>query len=264
MMTMLNSCPSAISIELSLSSSQHTISEHLPELRSAVAESGFAFARASTVQPLLEAQAALTDWADFEASWNTLELDQYMADGGRYRRRRYAVYSIEHGAIQRAPHAAHFQSREYNPLNGDVERWFAPIEQSIGCSASLRAILSFCRALFTPLQPAIKRWHIEVHQFRIEARVGISGLPTPEGMHRDGVDYVLAMMVRRRNIRSGATAISRADGTSLGAFTLTDPFDAALIDDARVYHGVTPVTPEDDSQPAYRDVIVVTLRALRD
>jgi hypothetical protein len=48
----------------------------------------------------------------------------------------------------------------------------------------------------------------------------------------------------------------------LGSFTLTQPFDAALVEDRRVMHGVTPVTPIDPTLPAYRDVLVVTFRAI--
>ena len=79
-------------------------------------------------------------------------------------------------------------------------------------------------------------------------------------MHRDGVDYVLVLLVRRRNIRRGTTTIHGLDRTLLGSFTLADPFDAALVHDARVYHGVTPVEPRDPAAPAYRDVLVVTFR----
>jgi len=39
---------------------------------------------------------------------------------------------------------------------------------------------------------------------------------------------------------------------------LADPFDAAIVDDARVAHGVTPVEPIDPAQAAHRDVLVVT------
>ena len=46
----------------------------------------------------------------------------------------------------------------------------------------------------------------------------------------------------------------------LGSFTLTAPLDSALVDDSRVYHGVTPVVPLDPARPAYRDVLVVTFR----
>jgi len=43
---------------------------------------------------------------------------------------------------------------------------------------------------------------------------------------------------------------------------LTNPFDAALVDDARVAHGVTPVSPLDPSRPGHRDVLVVTFRSV--
>jgi hypothetical protein len=79
-------------------------------------------------------------------------------------------------------------------------------------------------------------------------------------MHRDGVDYVLVLLIGRRNIASGMTTVHDLSGKDLGHFTLTDPFDAALVDDARVMHGVTPVQPLDPAEPGYRDVLVVTFR----
>ncbi len=65
----------------------------------------------------------------FLDSWNRLEQDQYMADGGQYRKRRHATYAID-SAGQRArlmPYQPHYQTVDYNPLNGGVARYFAPI-----------------------------------------------------------------------------------------------------------------------------------------
>jgi hypothetical protein len=184
-----------------------------------------------------------------------------MADGGRYRRRRHAIYAAAaEGTIRRCAHGPHYQGLDYNPLHGGIERWFEPVRTEIGAGATLNAILRFCRRLFGELAGTTAAWHIEVHQFRIEARAGEQGRPTPEGVHRDGVDYVLAMMVRRHNIASGTTTIHAADGCRLGSFTLTQPFDAALVDDRRVYHGVTPVAAIDPAFAAHRDVLVVTFR----
>ena len=160
----------------------------------------------------------------------------------------------------REPHQAHFQTVDYNPLNGGVERWFEPIKDDVAAGSSMTTILGFCRDMFGALAPRLDRWHIEVHQFRIEAKPGVHGKPTPEGMHRDGVDWVLVLLIKRHNIRSGTTTIADLDKQSLGSFTLTDPFDAAIVDDSRVYHGVTPIEPIDAAQPAYRDVLVVTFR----
>ena len=221
---------------------------------------GFAFVQDHEMRRLLTAAGSLSDWAAFAASWNTLELDHYMADGGRYRRRRHAVYAAAaDGAIVRAAHQPHYQSRDYNALNGGIARWFEPIDGVVGSGATMQAILTASRAWFEALAGA-RDWQIEVHQFRIEARAGEAGRPTPEGVHRDGVDYVLVLLIDRQNIASGTTTVHALTGLELGAFTLTEPLDAALLDDSRVAHGVTPIEPVDPARPAYRDVLVVTWR----
>ena len=141
------------------------------------------------------------------------------------------------GGIVREKHQPHYQGREYNPLQGDLERWFEPIEDAIAGGACLSTILRYSVGFFGALSPEVPRWRIEVHQFRIEARPDAAGEPTPEGVHRDGVDYVLVLMVDRKNIASGTTTIHAGDGALLGSFTLVDAFDSALVDDARVFHG---------------------------
>jgi hypothetical protein len=101
-----------------------------------------------------------------------------------------------------------------------------------------------------------------VHQFRIESTAREAGQPTPEGMHRDGVDFVLIMLVGRRNVANGVSTISDPGGTPLLRVQLADPFDTMVLDDARVRHGVSPIQACDPAQPAVRDVLVVTLSAL--
>ena len=57
-----------------------------------------------------------------------------MADGGRYRKRRFAVFGGERrAAIVRKPHQPHYQSRDYNTLNGGIERWFEPMTDRDRC-----------------------------------------------------------------------------------------------------------------------------------
>jgi hypothetical protein len=230
-------------------------------LDTAMAVDGYAFQRGDAMRALLLQTGTLSDWDAFAQSWDDMPVDTYMADGGRYRRRRYAVFAAAAGtAITRQPHQPHYQSRDYNTLHGGIERWFEPMRDDIAGGTSLTTILHFCRALFERLAPSIRAWHIELHQFRIEARQGETGKPTPEGLHRDGVDYVLVLLIRRRNIKSGTTTIHALDRHLLGSFTLIDPLDTALVHDARVCHGVTPVEPFDPALPAYRDVLVVTFR----
>jgi hypothetical protein len=220
--------------------------------------SGFTFLHAAETRPWLERHGSLADWDAFTASWEGMPVDTYMRDGGRYRRRRHAVFTASpEGAIMRAAHQPHYQTLDYNPLHGGIERWFEPVLPEVANGATFQTVLAACGSLFMPHRPN-SAWRIEAHQFRIEARSGEVGQPTPEGMHRDGVDYVLVLLVSRRNILSGTTTIHGLDRALLGSFTLTEPLDAALVDDRRVYHGVTPVEPDDPAYPAWRDVLVVT------
>jgi hypothetical protein len=210
--------------------------------------------------------AAVADWDDFAASWNDLDTDEYMADGGRYRRRRYACFAVEGRAITRQPHRPHYQGRRYNALNGGVDRWFTPVDAAIGAHPSLTALLARCAETFAaaaglPVDAA--SWLVEMHQFRIEADPRHAGLPTPEGMHRDGVDWVAVILVGRANVAGGVTAVADEAGRTLGSFTLEQPLDTVLLDDRRVWHGVTPVHPLDPALPAHRDVLVLTFRDQR-
>ena len=197
----------------------------------------------------------------FLDSWNSLEEDQYMADGGRYRKRRHATFAAQYAGESPIlmPYQPHYQMLDYNSLNGGVARYFAPVLVALLNSRTLAALLDFGARLFSQIT-ANHAWHIELHQFRIEARDGQKGKPTPEGVHRDGVDFVIVVMIRRVNIDSGATSVYSLENALLGEFTLLESFDMAIVNDRKVYHGVTPISPIDPEKEAYRDVLVITFK----
>jgi hypothetical protein len=225
---------------------------------------GFARAPAPEMSALLGAPGSLADWDRFAASWDELALDTQLPEGHRYRRRRHATLSARAGDadFRREPHRPHYQAPQYNKLVGGIERWFEPIRPEVVEGESFRRILALCLGVFGNLRPRAD-WHIECHQFRIEARRDAAGQPTPEGVHRDGVDYVLVLLVNRVNIESGTTTVHAPDGRVLGSFTLTHALDSAWVDDERVMHGVTAVRPIDPARAAHRDVLVVTFRERR-
>ena len=113
----------------------------LDDIRQQVARDGFARAPAPDMRRMV-GEAALADWPAYARSWNDLAVDQYMADNGRYRRRRFATLEARPGEIVRQPHQPHFQSLAYNRLNGGVERWFEPITEAVvGLPLSRPAVL---------------------------------------------------------------------------------------------------------------------------
>lgn len=229
----------------------------LLEYRSAQAETiaraGWAFSSSaatwSAIDPI-DADA----WRAFKESWHNLGPDRYMADGGRYRRRRHAVLKLADGKLTRLPPQPHYQSRDYNPLNGGIQRRFAQVKASVLESPVFAALANLCVDIFE-LQAAVGP--VEVHQFRIEAGE-TSGRPTPEGMHRDGVDHVGIFLIDRCNVAAGTTVIRADNEPVLTEFTLINALDAAFIDDHRVRHGVTPIFRIDSAQDAWRDVLVLT------
>jgi hypothetical protein len=224
-----------------------------------IKKQGYAFVPALKMRDLFSAEV-LAGWASYAGSWNDLAEDTYMADGGRYRKRRHAVFDVTAQAITRKQHQPHYQSLDHNTLNGGIQRWFEPVTPEAGDGRVNMALLDLCRSVFTRAaqDDAPSRYHVEMHQFRIEPNVAAAGKPTPEGVHRDGVDWVCVLLADRLNVNQGVTGIFSPDGQNLGDFTLTTPLDCVFLDDHRVLHGVTPINLVDSSHKGCRDVLVLT------
>jgi hypothetical protein len=189
--------------------------------------------------------------------WSDLPPDGHLRDGGRYRRRRHSCFVVEHESVRQVPHRAHWQPLEYNALHGGLERWFEPMQAEAVAqpvwSELLRRLAVHCSAL-KGAQP----WFVEAHQFRIDTTDGI-GRPTPEGAHRDGVDFVAVLLIGREGIKGGETRVFEADGPAGLRFTMTEPWTTLLLDDARVVHESTPIQPL--APDGHRDTLVLTFRA---
>jgi hypothetical protein len=227
---------------------------HPATLLPALRQQGFALLPAGDVAKL--AGCTLADLAALSQSWSRLLPDDYLKDGGKYRKRRHASYVVSSAGTQSVPHRAHWQPLEYNALHGGMERWFEPIEPLTHTSA-WNALLIWMGSLANQLRGP-QNWFAEAHQFRIDTEGGI-GRPTPEGAHRDGVDLVAVFLVAREGVKGGETRVFEADGPSGQRFTLTEPWSVLLLDDARVVHETTPIQPR--AEDAHRDTLVITLRA---
>jgi hypothetical protein len=203
-------------------------------------------------------QLDLDGLAALRGSWDELPRDAYLRDGGHYRSRRHEcfIYTPAAGELTAVARRPHWQPTSYNALHGGLERWFEPIVADVSGSPAWRGLLGSLGELFATLQP-VSRWYIEAHQFRIDTAEGI-GRPTPEGAHRDGVDFVAVVLVRRHAVRGGETRVFAAHGSAGVRFTMQEPWSMLLMDDARVIHETTPIQPDG---PGVRDTLVLTYRA---
>jgi len=227
------------------------------ELIDTVQKNGYGMLSAASVAewahcPLSELQALSPDW-------DNMPPDNYLKDGGRYRRRLHSSFVFENGMLAQVPHRPHWQSLDYNALHGGMERWFEPMHAAtVGAPAWRQLLTALAHTAAQVRGTPHTKWCIEAHQFRIDTTDGI-GRPTPEGAHRDGVDLVAVFMVNRTHIKGGETRVFEANGPHGLRFTLSEPWSLMLLDDTRVIHESTPIQPL--AEGGHRDTLVLTCRA---
>ena len=202
----------------------------------------------------------------FIESWGFLDLDRFMHDNGKYRYRKHAVFVSKRNTfeVERKENIPHFQKKQYNSVNGDVKRWFGKIDRKTIYNNFFSFLLTHSLNSFEEIEKEKPdsnwdEWFIEAHQFRIIASRNKGGLPTPEGVHKDGVSYVFIFSVRREKIIGGVSSIYSNDKKLMSSSTLMEG-DCIYLDDKKVMHGVSEISVEKDYEEGYRDVLVITFR----
>lgn len=226
-------------------------------VQSTMREQGFAVASAEDTCALLGVTAH--QLAELTPFWSDLPPDDFLKDGGRYRKRRHGSFVVEGEVVRQVPHRAHWQPLAYNALHGGMARWFGELSPACVASTGWMRLLRALGAQASALKGA-QPWFVEAHMFRIDTAGGI-GRPTPEGAHRDGVDFVAVFMVGRHDIKGGESRVFEANGPKGQRFTLTQPWSLLLLDDEQVIHESTPIQPTAADALGWRDTLVITLRA---
>ena len=225
------------------------------DLAATMQRQGYAVLSAPAVSQL--SGCALPELEALSPSWNDLPPDKHLKDGGRYRRRRHSSFVLTDCDCTQVPHRAHWQPLEYNALHGGMQRWFEPMDPAVVARPVWQQLLLSLGEVASVLKPEVTTWYSEAHQFRIDTTDGI-GRPTPEGAHRDGVDFVAVFLVAREGLKGGETRVFDASGPQGQRFTLSQPWSLLLLDDERVIHESTPIQPV--AEGAHRDTLVITLR----
>ena len=226
-------------------------------LNTAIAQKGYGMLNAASVAKW--AGCELSALHALSPSWDNMPPDNYLKDGGRYRRRLHSSFVFERNTLTQVPHRAHWQSVDYNALHGGMERWFEPMHTStVAAPAWTQLLIALANTAAQVRGTPHTKWCIEAHQFRIDTTDGI-GRPTPEGAHRDGVDFVAVFMVNRTDIKGGETRVFEANGPHGERFTLSEPWSLMLLDDTRMIHESTPIQPL--AEGGHRDTLVLTCRA---
>jgi hypothetical protein len=227
-----------------------------PNVRADIAEGGFALVRGDRFRLIASEDA----FGDLARDWDHLETDRYMADGGRYRLRRFGrfFYLPANSEILRLPHATVFQSRYVNGFAGGIHRSFAPLREATFVNPYLLRLIEMDFAVFEAPAPAMlhEPWEVWVHQIRITTPAEPVP-PAPEGVHHDGHDFIAMHLMKRDNVAGGKNILYDNDGRPIFTCMLEAPMDTIYADDHRVMHAVDPVQPADGARPAERDMLIV-------
>jgi len=123
-----------------------------------------------------------------------------------------------------------------------------------------RDIIITSAAVFSQLKKPKNGWRVECHQFRIIPSENEAGFPTPEGKHRDGVDFVLVTLINRLNIDGGETTIYDSNDKEIASRVMSNEWESVFINDIKTMHKVSPIYKRDSSEEAYRDTLVLTFQ----
>jgi hypothetical protein len=197
-------------------------------------------------------------WRRLCVDWDHLELDMYLAEGAKFRLRRYGrfYWSPVDDLLTALPHRSYFQPKDGNSYAGGIEREFALLLPETVQNPFLHALVRTTFAcLPIPDGGMETAWEVRVHQIRVVASEKVPGLPAPEGIHQDGTDFLTLHLVRRRNIAGGESTIYDLERRPIQSFTMREPLDSMILEDPRIMHGVTPVVPADGSTVGTRDLL---------
>ncbi|ACA20401.1 conserved hypothetical protein [Methylobacterium sp. 4-46] len=203
-------------------------------------------------------------WEAFADEWNHLLRDEHMRDGGTYRYRRYSAFEYDdlRRSLRQLPHQPYEQSAAVNRLNGGFKRHFEPLRDSFVGNRNFSRIVTTFGEIFSRAA-GHARWNVKLHPYRIVARDGARGEPAPEGLHKDGVDFIVSYMIRRVNVVGGISTITDDDRSLIGDVELGHPHDFVVGNDRVTYHGVSSVHVEDPRKAfAFRDVLVIAFERI--
>ena len=205
---------------------------------------------------VLEPGALLTDYGRFH---DDLGRDVYhpAETGGRSRRlaQHYATFDPVTGEtrvtrLKTQP----FLQGEHNRLTGHIER---PIESALP-EVDFKPYIAYgFREIHArwPLDDDEREWLVNCHQIRTHAFEDRTGDPAPEGIHRDGVEFIMMGCVEKRGVVGGVSHLyDGEDGVPLFGTTL-EPGQVLLVDDRELHHMASPVVAT--AAEGHRDMILM-------
>lgn len=172
---------------------------------------------------------------DLTPSFNDLPASEYK--DGEYRLRRFSHFFFKAGQLERLPTKAFSQSSDINHFQGDVERVYEEIEDSVVNSEGFLEMFS----MFKEMTSLRDEKEIEVHQMRVNAEAGRATPVAPEGVHQDGCERIGIFIIQRHNIRGGRINVHVDDHHEPFLSHKFDRGEFVVLNDRRFFHSATEI-----------------------
>lgn len=198
------------------------------------------------------------DWLSLSIDYADLPVDEYLPNNGKYRFRRYGRYYFapDTDDLLRLPHEDYFQDTDINKVTGGIVRKFAPLLDTTFDNEFLKELIRFdFRHLPVAEETKTDAWDVHVHLIRVTANTGIDGHPTPEGIHKDGAEFVTVHLAELVNADGGEASIYDNDKNFLTTFRLNQIMDFYVFNDDMLWHEANPITPKDEKHQAIRSIL---------
>ena len=195
-------------------------------------------------------EIGMFDVSELASSFDNLPLDEYTPTGNRFRRLGNFKTNLDWGHTNYVQVSSDItQPADVNSYLGDVVREYAPIEQStLESSTFRRMVLHMQRTT---------GWmgDFSLHQIRISAFDGLTAEPAPEGIHRDGYEFIMPYMVGFDNVKGGEAQIFTNEKKIL--VNMKPVANSYLMfKDREIMHFGAPVKQREMSRPAHWDAFV--------
>lgn len=103
-------------------------------------------------------------------------------------------------------------------------------------------------------EPLMKRCNISVHQVRLISYPECNSDNAPEGMHQDGVDYIVsALVLNKHNIQDDESIIYDQDKQEIFRKSLAEG-EFIFQEDRNLWHDITPIKAK-EGYLGYRDIL---------
>jgi hypothetical protein len=201
--------------------------------------------------------------------WERLPPDAYadMIRTKRFRRYSKLNYSQHAGlTTDIVTDPTFYQSAEINSVYGGIDRRFPQIQQSTIQSPTFLRIFkvvvealpshlrkSFDSSRSNPDRQALKA---SAHQIRCTCDKATAVSPAPEGIHRDGHQFLSITLICRENVNGGISRIYDNKGRLVFEQKLTSPLDTIVINDLTMMHSISEITCGNDANEGKRDILI--------